>query len=300
MNKLWALTKVLFKTNMFAGSDNAKNKGKKSKTVSYVAIAFLVVFVIAFLGVPIIMTIDSILEMSPLENVFIALILPLAGVTTIVFSVFSIVSVFYLSKDSDYLLPLPLAPKDIMLSKFIVSLMSEYYILFMFILPCLVGIGVGIDAGVMYYLYTGAIFLLLPIIPSVIVALIVLVITRFTGVLKNKDLFMYISIFLILVFALGYNFIVQEFISIDPENVGTTFGSMELELIPYFKKIFPFYNSASDALMNFDNINGFFSLITFCSFNLIALLIFYLIGDKLYLKTLTVSKGENKKKANIN
>ena len=55
---------------------------------------------------------------------------------------------FYLSKDSDHLLHLPIAPKDIMLSKFIVSLMSEYYILFMFILPCLIGVGVGVPAPV--------------------------------------------------------------------------------------------------------------------------------------------------------
>jgi len=197
------------------------------------------------------------------------------------------------------LLPLPIAPKDIMLSKFLVSLINEYYILFMFILPCLVGVGVGIDAGIMYYLYTFIIFLLLPIIPSVIVALIILLVTRFTGVLKNRDLFMYISMFLVLAFSLVYNYVIQEFISIDPENVGTTFGSLESEAIPYFKMIFPFYNSASEALINFNNVNGLFSLITFLTFNLVALLVLYLIGDKMYLKTLTVTRGSRKKEENI-
>ena len=196
MSKLGALTKVLFKTNLFAGENNSKGKNK-SKFLSGLLIALLIVFVVGSLGVPIVMTLDAVLAVAPLENIFISLILPLAGVTTIIFSVFSVVSVFYLSKDSDHLLHLPIAPKDIMLSKFLVSLMNEYYILFMFILPCLIGVGVGIDASAMYYVYSGVIFLLLPVIPSAIVTLIVLVITRFTGIMKNKDLFMYISMFLL-------------------------------------------------------------------------------------------------------
>jgi len=110
---------------------------------------------------------------------------------------------------------------------------------------------------------------------------------------------MYISMFLVLAFSLVYNYVIQEFISIDPENVGTTFGSLESEAIPYFKMIFPFYNSASEALINFNNVNGLFSLITFLTFNLVALLVLYLIGDKMYLKTLTVTRGSRKKEENI-
>ena len=298
MSKLGALTKVLFKTNLFAGENNSNGK-KKNKFLSWVLIAFLLIFVIGSLGVPIVMTLDAVLEISPLENIFISLILPLAGVTTIIFSIFSVVSVFYLSKDSDHLLHLPIAPKDIMLSKFFVSLMNEYYILFMFILPCLIGVGVGIDASAMYYVYSGLIFLLLPIIPSAIVTLIVLIVTRFTGIMKNKDLFMYISMFLVIAFALAYNFVVQGFIAVDPENIGTTFGSLEAEAIPYLKMIFPFYNSASEALMNFDNMNGIFSLITFICFNLAAILVIYFVGDKLYLKTLTTNGGSKSKKTRL-
>ena len=294
MSKLWALTKVLFKTNLFSGSDNVKKKNKKG--LSIFLLVFLVALVMGSLGVPIVLALDSVLAAAPLEKIIISLILPMAGITTIVFAVFSVVSVFYLSKDSEYLLPMPISAKDIMMSKFLVSLMNEYYILFMFILPCLVGVGVGIDAGLMYYLFAMIVFLLLPIIPSSIVALLILLITRFTGIVKNKDLFMYISMFLILVFALGYNFVVQGFITIDPENIGTTFGSLESELLPYFKMIFPFYNSASDALINFDNLNGIFSLITFIVFNLIALFIVYLVGDKLYLKTLTTTSGSKNRK----
>ena len=297
MSKLLELTKVLFKTNLFSGNNNSKKKNKKG--LSVFVLVLLVAFVMCSLGVPIIMALDSVLSIAPLEKIMISLILPLAGVTTVIFSVFSVVSVFYLSKDSEHLLPMPISGKDIMMSKFLVSLMNEYYILFMFILPCLIGVGIGIDASAMYYVYTAIIFLFLPVIPSAIVALIILFITRFTGIIKNKDLFMYVSMFLILVFALAYNFIIQEFISVDPENVGIAFGDLENQLLPYLKMIFPFYNSASDALINFDNLNGIFSLIAFIVFNFIALFLIYVIGDKLYLKSLTTTSGAQKKKEKI-
>ena len=295
MTNLISLTKILFKTNVLMGTDGEKTNKKKSKFASGLLIALLLVFVGGSLGVPIVMTLDSILSISPLENIFISLILPLAGLTTIMFSVFSVVSVFYLSKDSEYLLSLPLSAKDIMMSKFLVSLVTEYYILVMFILPCLIGVGVGINAGAMYYVFMSVVFLLLPIIPSAIVALAVLLISRITGILKNKDLFMYISMFLIVAFALAYNFAVQEFISIDPENIGTTFGSLEQAVLPKLQMIFPFYNSASDALINYGNINGIFSLITFVVINFAVLLVVYLVGDKLYLKTLISNSGSKKK-----
>jgi len=299
MSKLFALTKVLLKTNFLLGLGDNKKSKKKSKSLGIIGISLLLVFVACSLGIPIVFAFDSILEILPIKNIILSFILPLAGITTIIFCVFSVVSVFYLSKDSEHLLPMPLEPRDIMLSKFLVSLVNEYYILFMFILPCLIGVGVGIDAGLMYYVYMILIFLFLPVIPSVIVTFIILIITRFTGVMKNKDLFMYISMGLVLIFAFGYTYIIEGFVGADMDNIGSTIGSLENSVLPYFKMIFPFYNSGVNALINYNNLNGVFSLITFIAFNFIALLFIYLVGDKLYLKTLTISKGSKKKIQNI-
>ena len=298
MNKIVSLTKVLLKTNLLSGAGESKNNKKKRKGLGLLGRGLLLLFVVCSLGIPIIFAFDSVLEILPIGNIFLSFILPLAGITTIVFSIFSVVSVFYLSKDSEHLLPLPIEPRDLMISKFLVSLVNEYYILFMFILPCLIGVGVGINAGILYYVYMILIFLLLPIIPSAIVTLIILIVTRFTGVMKNKDLFMYISMGLVLIFAFGYNYIVQNFISVDMDNIGTTVKSLEDAVLPYFRAIFPFYNSGVNALVNYDNIIGLFALVAFAAFNVIALLFIYLLGDKLYLKTLTVTKG-NKKKIDI-
>lgn len=299
MSKFFSLTKVLLKTDLFASSGDANKKRKSNKYLTWTLIGLLIVFVIGALGVPIILGLSNILKSVPISNIIISLIFPLAGVTTIVFSIFSVVSVFYLSKNSEYLLPMPIKARDIMLSKFVVSLITDYYILFLFILPALIGVGIGINAGFLYYLYTIIIFILLPIIPSAIVTLIILFLTRFTGIFKNKDLFMYISMGLVLVFTFGYNYIVQNVINIDPSQMGNTFTDLENNLMPYFKWIFPFYNSASSALINSNNLNGIFSMFAFLAFNVLAILVIYFFGDKLYLKTLTATSGGKKKKEKI-
>lgn len=298
MSKFWSLTKVLFKTDLFPSS-SASNKSKKKKNSTFLLFGLLIAFVAVTLCVPIIMGLCNILSVMPIEKIIISLVLPLAGVTTIVFSIFSVVSVFYLSKNSDYLLPMPFKPRDILLSKFIVSLMTDYYILFVFILPILLGVGIGTGAGFLYYVYMILTFILLPVIPSAIVTLIILFLTRFIGVFKNKDVFMYVSMLLVLVFSFGYSYLIQNVIDVDPSYLGSTFSELENNLLPYFKWIFPFYNSASSALINYNGINGFFSFIAFLAFNFIAVLIVYLCGDKLYLKSLTSNSNIKNKKANV-
>lgn len=296
MSKLFSLTKVLIKNNVFGGISTKSKKGKYS---TIIGVGLLLVFVLASVCVPMAYVLSSILEVVRIENILISLIIPLGGLAVIIFSIFSTVSVFCLNKDSEHLLSMPIPPRDIILGKFIVSLITQYYVLLMFILPCLIGVGIGIDASLMYYLYTIIVFICMPIIPSAIVTIIILLITRFTGIIKNRDLFMYFSMALILVFAFGYNYILQNVLVIDPSNMGSTIGDLENAVLPLCKKIFPFYNSASSALINYNNLNGLFSLITFLSINLVSLLVVYLLGDKLYLKSLIVTSGSKKKKTQL-
>lgn len=297
MSKVWVLTKVLFKTNFLLSQGNSQKK--RNKSLGIIGFGILLVFVFGSLGIPIIYALDSLLEVVPMHNIVLSLLLPLAGATTVIFSVFSIVNIFYMSKDIENLLPLPLKSKDILLAKFFVALINEYYILFMFILPCLIGVGVGIDAGILYYIYMLLIFVLLPIIPSVVVTFIVLVLTKFTGIVKNKDLFTYFSMGLILVFAFAYNYIVQNVVSVDTNNIGATLQSLENEILPYFRLIFPFYNSGVTTLVNYNNLNGLFSFIAFLGINILSLVFIYFFGDKLYLKSLTITRGNKKNKVNV-
>ena len=94
MSKIWMLTKVLMKTNLLSGFSSSKSNKKKNDKLTVLGVVILLVFVMGSLGVPIIYGINSLLEFLPIEKVLLSVILPLAGLTTIVFRVFSVVNVF--------------------------------------------------------------------------------------------------------------------------------------------------------------------------------------------------------------
>lgn len=297
MSKVWVLTKVLLKTSFLSGTGTSRKK--RNKILGFIGVGILFLFVIGSLGLPIIIGLDALLSVVPMHNIVLSLVLPFAGVTTVVFSLFSIINVFYKSKDVEYLLPLPLKAKDILLAKFFVSLISEYYILFMFIFPFLIGVGIGIDAGVLYYVYTCLVFVLLPIIPSVIVTFVILLITKVKGVGKNKDLFAYVSMAIILLFAFVYNYFIQNVISVDVENIGSTLQTLEKMILPYCRLIFPFYNSAVTSLVSYNSLNGLFAFIVFVGINFVFVGLLYWLADGLYLKSLTVTRGSKNNKVEV-
>ncbi|MEW6425965.1 MAG: hypothetical protein AB1523_14730 [Bacillota bacterium] len=76
------------------------------------------------------------------------------------------ISVLYFSNDLPILLPLPLKPQQILLSKFLLVLTNQYvFLLFVFLPPFLI-YAIGERAGFLYYLTALAVFLCAPVIPQ--------------------------------------------------------------------------------------------------------------------------------------
>ncbi len=301
MSKIFPLTKVLIKTSLFSqfsASERRKDKKKIGKGLKIFLMGLFILFIFASTLFPMGYSAYGLAKDLNLDNIIISLVVPVAGITTIFFGIFSIISVFYMNKSTQSLLHLPIKSKDLLMSNFIIALISNYFLLIIFVLPFLIGVGIGIEAGFMYYLYATLIFVLIPIIPSVIVCIIVMLLTSFFNIAKYKDRFMYISTLLVVTVSLAYSFGAQYLFSSSlMENLlNGTFGDLDSLIIPYTRKLFPFLNSASDTLLNYKTIFGLFSFITFVGFNLIALVFLYLVGDKLYLKGITKSVGVPQKK----
>ena len=73
MNNVLMLTKVLLKTNFLSGMGEAKKGKKKNKYLGWIGIGILLLFVVCSLGIPIVFAFDSILEVVPMQNLFLAL-----------------------------------------------------------------------------------------------------------------------------------------------------------------------------------------------------------------------------------
>lgn len=301
MSNVIALTKVLIKNNVF-GFNGKKKKGKEVSTKGSALAFFLIIaFSITVIGIPMIFALNTILKTYDLSELLISFVIPIGGVTSIVFGVFSIMSVFYFSKDSEQLLPLPIKSSELLISKFLAVIISEYLILLMFIFPIILGIGIGSSASILYYVYSLVICLLMPIIPSVIMSIIIMLVNKVFDFSKRKDLFMYIMTGFILIFSFVYSFGLQYIMEFGASEDSLILLSGNFSsLIKISKWLFPLFNSAVYALINCDKFIGLASFITFIGINIISMIVLYFVGEKLYINGLTKNGGSrSSRKVNV-
>lgn len=151
---------------------------------------------------------DILLPLGQTE-VVLASALVLASLLVLLFGLAFVMSVFYFSRDLSLLVPLPLQPRDILGSKFLVVLLYDYLTVTPFFLPALWVYGVNTGAGVLYWVLGGIVFLLVPVIPLALASLLILVLMRFTNLSRRRDTLRLIGFFLLLAALLAMNFFIS-------------------------------------------------------------------------------------------
>ncbi|MFZ5827650.1 MAG: putative ABC transporter permease subunit [Bacillota bacterium] len=105
------------------------------------------------------------------------------------FGILYVISVFYFSRDLKILVPLPLRPGEIVLTKFLGILIGEYLTMAPVVLPALAVYGAFANPGPLYIPFALLIYLLLPVAPLVLSALFTIVLMRVTNLRRHRDLF---------------------------------------------------------------------------------------------------------------
>lgn len=116
-----------------------------------------------------------------------------------------LIATFYFAKDIETLAALPLKPLEIMSSKFLTVLISEYLTITPFYLPALFIYGFRSGANLSFWLIGLISFFLLPLIPLTIAAVGTLLIMSLTNLGRKKDLLRVLGMVLLIVVILGLN-----------------------------------------------------------------------------------------------
>ena len=106
----------------------------------------------------------------------------------LLFGIYYIISAFYFSRDLEMLIPLPLRPSEVMISKFAVIVINEYLTVAAVVLPVVITFGVMAKGRVGYWVNTVLVYAALPIIPLAIVSVLVVAMMRFINVSRKKDI----------------------------------------------------------------------------------------------------------------
>jgi ABC-2 type transport system permease protein len=126
-----------------------------------------------------------------------------------VFGFYYVISSFYFSKDLNILVPLPLSPAQVLLSKFSVIVVNEYLTAGPLVLPVLIYYGILSHGGPWYWIQAAAVYFLLPVIPLAFVALVVVVLLRFVNIGRKKDALIVVGSLVLMTAALSLQFFIN-------------------------------------------------------------------------------------------
>ena len=297
MNSFLGLLKLLFKTS--TGFLNNTTKRKNNKYLIYI-IYIVLGFIIMSPTIKIISSIYDLLKKQGLEIYLLQFGFSATSMVIVLYSVFYVMGSFYFSQDIENYLYLPIKPYKILTGKFIIVLVNQYIMEFLFLIPMVILFGIKGGFGFIYYLYSIIIFLLFPIVPLCFASIISMVIMRFSSFSKRKDLFKLISGLLSLLFAIGINMLVRESFKVE---AGANFIFSAIDEENLFLNIFTQTKLYAYTLTNSSSINGLLGLSGLIISSLISIAVFMILGELLYLKGVVglneINKTKKKKNENI-
>ena len=275
MNKIISLTKVLLKNSFQKYSENNKKTSKVGKIILYGILLVYLMGIFGFLSYGLITTLQQVHQ----EAMFIGIFLLGLALLTIIQSIISATNVFYFSKDLDYILPLPLKPREILISKLNVILVTEYVMELIFAVAPIIVYGILTSAGAMFYIVSLLVLIIFPIIPILIATFIIMVIMSFSKGVKNKDRFKLIAPLLGIALALILSFAfsgTSELSEADLLNALTQANSM-VEMV---SDSLPIIKPGINAIVN----ASFIEFLKLLGITAICYIVFILIGNKLYFR----------------
>ena len=296
MKNVVELTKIFLKSSFsnFNIQIGIQTNSKKvfSKLLYFLGFLYLV-GVLGFLSYSLI---DGFINIGQ-QEVFIGVIL--FGIIGFVEfqTIFTSVNLLYFTKDSEFILPLPLRPYQIVFARSIVLVVLEYIVeIFIGLVP-LTLYGIQTGAETFYYVIMILVLLLIPILPIILISTIVMIIMTFGRFSKNKNRFQFIAtIFtLILVFAIS---IASSGASGDISNEEMAQKLMKANgIVELAKQYFPTLNFLVKALITTNISEAIIEIIKTLVVIFVSILVYLYIGNKIYLKGLVgnLFSGNSKK-----
>ena len=293
MNKkiknIFNLTKIFFKNSFQNPYIIDPKTNKINKKSIFVWLILIVMVGISFLSYEVINELVKVGQPILFLNIFFLLFMMIIIFQIILAST----NVYFFSKDLEVLLPLPLKPEELLISKFNTIVVNLYFSELIFAFFPLIIYGICTYAGIIYYVYLFLILLIFPILPTLFISIITMFFMKLSKFIKNKDAFQIIItlIFIFIMFGVEFKLgstIINKFdnnSNINTEEVVETFNQFN-EKIKNVYKYFLEINPTIEIIKNYNKLNSIFNLLKIIFIDLLFLILFIFIGKKYYLKNI--------------
>gem|GEM_PF-897067 len=281
MKEFWLTCKFLLKQNLSLNYLLYKTKhDKKARTM------FIVLFIVILMCLPsyftILRSVVGIFEgfhKLNMESLFIVMAIFISLLTILIFGIFQFIGYFYFSNDIKLLAPLPIKPRNYLLSKFLFIYLIELIVNLLLVFPFFVIYGIKLNVTIYQWLGIIISFLLMPIVPLVIVGFITVLLMSLTNITKNRDTLRIIGYTIILVLTFIFQITVyQNLIPSSPEEQFDLFERLA-ENSQYFLDKFALYYPISKLISL--SISGSFVevILSIIGFLIISFIIIYLFSQ---------------------
>ena len=283
MKKVIKLTKIFLK-NSFSNMDAQMGVSAKSKS-KFLLYGLLFLY---FAGLIIFLSynlLDGLIQIQQ-EEIFIGMILFMIFGLAIVQTIFSSINVLYFTKDSEYLLPLPLKPYQIILARTNVMLISEYLIIFLVGCIPLIMYGILTGAEIVYYITMLLAVILVPILPVLLISIIVMGIMSFAKLTKNRNKFQLLATALLLVIVVALSISTS---SMQDDLTNEEMAQMLVEAngtIEMIKGYIPTVDYLIEALTTNNLVTTVIEVLKTIAITAISFVVYMLISQKIYFKGL--------------
>ena len=285
MNDIINLTKILLK-NSFSSTS--------SKKKMFFVYAFVYLYfggIVYYLSNNILGVLIEVNQPSIFLNILLSGIIGI----TVFRTVFSAINVLYFSKDVENLLPLPIKTWKLVVSKWNVLIVSQYLLQVPLVIPAVILYGIKLNMSIVFYLYSGIIFLLLPILPIVLICILTSIFVRLFRIAKNKDVTQYVSVIFTIVFVILVQFFGNSTEDITNEELYQMLNKAD-SISTSFSKGFITANMSLKALVNCDSYKGLLNIVYLALLTIPSYAILAKVFSKTYIVGVTSCMSAGGKK----
>lgn len=285
------LTKILLKSS-FNKTSNKKGFGI-GKLILYIIVYGYIIGIFSYVSYM------AISQLMPFNQEMLFVCLCFAGVIGfgIIHTLFTSLNLLFFSKDIENLLPLPINPIKIIMAKFNCLIVTQYFIVLAILVPVLVVYGVLLNCKIIFYLMSFLVSLLIPVVPVLLSSLLIIMVMKFTRIIKNKEAVQYISVFCTIILII----LIQIFSSSmgNQEVSDAQLAEMlisQSDIINSSSNVFFTLKPALNAILNYNNIEGLKALAVLSVETFLIYFIICNIVSKAYIKTVTKISSLGSKK----
>ena len=212
------------------------------------------------------------------------------------------ISVFFYSKDLEYILPLPISTKEILLSKFNTLLLIVYIGEFVLGFIPLFIYGLMVANSIIYFFIMLVVLIIFPVLIVIVSSIFTMLLMKIFSFIKNKNMaqFLVTIVLLLGIFVLentsmdNFSYDIEELNNI--ENVQMKEEKVE-ETFKTFGKNYIVVNPSISILSNENGfLESFIEVLKLLLYNIFAMLIFVIIGRIIYLDIILSSISKTGKK----